>query len=74
MNEREVEFVKNDNVRVKVVCRKKSGLAMLVNKVDDNHTFKVKTLVDTYKCGRVFANRNENKKWVSKVVLKNLGL
>ena len=40
-----------------------------MNKVGDNHTFWVKTLIDMHKCGKVFGNKNANKDWMSKVLM-----
>ena len=68
LNGREVIFLKNDDVRVRAICKKKCGFLILCSKVGGSHTFQVETLVDSHSCGRVFANRNANKDWVSKVV------
>jgi len=62
-------FVENDDIKVKAVCKKKYGFLILCSKVGASHTFRVKTLVDTHSCGRVFGNQNSNKDWVSKVVV-----
>jgi len=76
LNGRKVISLKNDDIRVRAICKKKSGFLILCSKVGGSHTFWVKTLVDSHSCGRVFANRNANKDWVSKIVAdkyKNVG-
>ena len=70
LNGREIMFVKNDDIRVKVVCQKKCGFVILCSKVGGSHTFRVKTLVDGHSCDRVLRNQNANKYWVSKVVVE----
>jgi len=67
---REIMFVKNDDIRMRAVCKKKCGFLILYSKVGGSHTFRVKTLVDSHACGRVFGNQNANKDWVSKVVVE----
>ena len=37
----------------------------MVNKVRGTQTFRVKTLVGGYKCGRVFGNKNANIDWIA---------
>jgi len=76
LNRRQVEFVKMDKVRVRVVCKKRCGFIILVSKVGSCHSFRVKTLVDVHQCVRVFNNKNANIEWVSKVVMdkfRNIG-
>ncbi|XP_027938704.1 uncharacterized protein LOC114193187 isoform X2 [Vigna unguiculata] len=76
LNGKEIMFVKNDDIRVRAVCKKKCGFVILCSKVGGSHTFRVKTLVDGHSCGRVFGNQNANKDWVSKVVaekFRNVG-
>lgn len=43
---------------------RKGEFVMLVSKVGDSHKFRVKTIFETYKCGRIFVNKNANKEWV----------
>ncbi|KAJ1433915.1 Transposase, MuDR, plant [Sesbania bispinosa] len=45
LNEKKVKFVKNDTLRVRVVCTKNFDLTRLVSKVGDNNTYKMKTLI-----------------------------
>jgi len=76
LNGRQVEFVKIDKVRVRVVCKKRCGFIILVSKVGSCHSFRVKTLVDVHQCARVFNNKNANIELVSKVVMdkfRNVG-
>jgi len=60
LNGKEFKFVKNDQKREKVVCKKKCGFLIMVNMVGGRQTFKVKTLVGHHKYGRVFGNKNAN--------------
>ena len=81
LNGREVKFVKNDDVRVRAICKRKCGFLkcgflILCSKVRGSQTFRVKTLIDSHNCGRVFVNKNANKEWVSKIVadkFRNVG-
>jgi len=43
LNGREVIFLKNDDVRVRAICKKKCGFLILCSKVGGSHTFRVKT-------------------------------
>ena len=61
LNGKEVKFVKNDQKRVRAICKKKCGFLMMANKVGDRETFQIKTLVGRHRCGRVFGNKNANK-------------
>ena len=61
LNGREVVFLKSDDVRVRAICKKKCGFLILCSKVGGSHTFRVKTLVDSHSCGRVFANRMQTR-------------
>ena len=76
LNGREVKFVKNDDVRVRAICKRKCGFLILCSKDGGSQTFRVKTLIDSHNCGRVFVNKNANKEWVSKIVVdkfRNVG-
>ena len=76
LNGREVIFLKNDDIRVRAIRKKKCDFFILCSKVGGSHTFRVKTLVDSHSCGRVFTNRNANKDWISKIIAdkyKNVG-
>ena len=69
LNGKEVQFVKNDQKRVRVVCKKRCGFLIMVSKVVGRQTFQVKTLVGRHKCGRVFRNKNANKDWIAQVLV-----
>ena len=76
LNGREVKFFKNDDVRVRAICKRKCEFLVLCSKVGGSQTFRVKTLIDTHNYGRFFVNNNANKKWVSKIVVdkfRNVG-
>jgi len=76
LNGREVKFIKNDDVRVRAICKRKCGFLILCSKVGGSQTFRVKTLFENHNCGRVFVNKNANKEWVSKIVVdkfRNVG-
>ncbi|KAJ1397079.1 Transposase, MuDR, plant [Sesbania bispinosa] len=63
LNGREVKFVKNDKVRVKLRCKQACEFLALVSKVGGSSTYRMKTLVPTHTCGRVFNNKNAKSKW-----------
>jgi len=69
LNGKEIKFVKNDDKRVRVVCKNKCGFLIMVSKVGGSQTFRVKTLVGSHRCGRVMFNKNANKDWVAQVLL-----
>jgi len=69
LNGKEVQFVKNDQRRVRAVCKKKCGFLIMVSKVGGRETFQVKTLVGRHRCGRVFGNKNANKDWIAQVLI-----
>ena len=56
LNGKEVKFVKNDQKRVRAICKKKCG-------------FVIMTLIGRHKCGRVFGNKNANKDWIAQVLI-----
>lgn len=58
----------NDKVRVRVICKGKYGFLVLVSKVGNKHTYKMKKWVGTHKCGRVLNNSFVTSKWVAKTV------
>ena len=64
LNEKEVKFVKNDQKRVRVICKKKCGFLIMASRVGGSETYRVKTLIRRHKCGRVFGNKNANKDWI----------
>jgi len=39
LNDREVKFTKNDDVRVRAICKRKCGFLILCNKVGGSQTF-----------------------------------
>ncbi|RDY00400.1 hypothetical protein CR513_16421, partial [Mucuna pruriens] len=43
-----------------------------MNRVGNNHTYKIKTLIGKHNCGRVFANKNAKSKWISKQLVDKL--
>jgi len=61
LNGREIKFIKNDNVRVRAIFKRKCGFLILCSKVEGSQTFRVKTLFDTHNCGIIFVNKNANK-------------
>ena len=54
LNGKEIKFVKNDDRRVRAVCKKKCGFLIMVSKV-----------VRSHRCGRVMFNKNANKDWIA---------
>ncbi|XP_058783754.1 uncharacterized protein LOC131658483 [Vicia villosa] len=72
LNGREIKFVKNDKVRVRVECRSKCGFLAHVSKVGDRHTYQLKTWVGTHTCARVLNNKSANSQWVAKAVVEKL--
>jgi len=58
LNGKEIKFVKNDDKRVRAVCKKKCGFLIMVSKVGRSH-----------RCGRVMFNKNANKDWIAQVLL-----
>jgi len=54
LNGKEVKFVKNDQKKVRAICKKKCGFLIMVSRIGGRQTFRVKTLVGRHKCGRVF--------------------
>ena len=69
LNGFEVKFVKNDDKRCRVQCKKKCGYVILCSRVVRSTTFKVKTiLLPKHKCGRSFKSKNAKASWVSKVI------
>jgi len=61
LNGRDIKFIKNDDVRVRAICKRKCGFLILCSKVRGSQTFRVKTLFDRYNCGGIFGNKNTNK-------------
>ena len=48
---------------------KRNVALLMVSKVGDSQTFKVKTLVGSHRCGRVMFNKNANRDWIAQVLL-----
>ncbi|KAK7361174.1 hypothetical protein VNO77_03220 [Canavalia gladiata] len=69
LNGKQIKFVKNDVVRVRVICSKSCEFKALCSKVGGRRTFRIKTLFGKHTCGRIFDNKNANSKWVAKVVV-----
>ncbi|KAJ1440952.1 Transposase, MuDR, plant [Sesbania bispinosa] len=65
LNGREIIFEKNDKVRVRVRCKQTCDFVALISKVGGSSTYRMKTLVSTNTCGRVFNNKNAKSKWVA---------
>ena len=72
LNGREINYVKNDKVRVRVVCKGKCDFLALVNKVGNKHTYRMKRRVGAHTCGRVLNNSSTNYKWISKTVVARM--
>ena len=68
LNGRQIQFVKNDLVRVRVTCKAKCGFMVLVSQVGSDRTYRVKTLIAKHTYGKVFDNKNANSKWVARVM------
>ncbi|KAJ1442456.1 Transposase, MuDR, plant [Sesbania bispinosa] len=58
LNGREVVFVKNDNVRCSVKCKRDYEFMAFVSKVGRTSTYRLKTLVGRHTCGCAFHNKN----------------
>ncbi|KAJ1391831.1 hypothetical protein SESBI_36340 [Sesbania bispinosa] len=69
LNGRQVKFVKNDSLRVRVVRPKNCDFTLLVSKVGDKNTYRLKTLFVWYNCGEVFHNKNSNTNRVAKIMV-----
>ena len=70
---KEVSFPKNDETRVKVLCKSKGcPFKALVSLVEDTTTFRMKTFNGKYTCGSVFNNETTNSKWMAKKVVEKL--
>ncbi|KAJ1433698.1 Transposase, MuDR, plant [Sesbania bispinosa] len=72
LNGRQIRYVKNDTVRVRVACSQSCEFTMLVSRVGRSTTYRVKTLVGRHTCGRVFDNNNAKASWVAKAVVNRL--
>ncbi|MCI22305.1 hypothetical protein A2U01_0043481, partial [Trifolium medium] len=72
MNQRQNKFVKNDKVRVRVVCKGNCNFLALVSKVGNKETYRMKKYVGPHKCPRTLNNTTANSKWISKIVAKRL--
>jgi len=72
LNGYEIKFVKNDKIRVRVVCNGKCGFLALVSQVGDKHTFRMKRWYGDHTCARTMENRSANSKWVSKAVFAKM--
>ncbi|MCI21746.1 hypothetical protein A2U01_0042916, partial [Trifolium medium] len=70
MNQRQNKFVKNDKVRVRVVCKDNCGFLALVSKVENKETYRMKQYVGPHKCPTTLKNTTANSKWISKTVAK----
>lgn len=53
-------FVKNESYRIRVECKAKCVFLVLCSKVDHQHTYAIKAMVDTHPCARVLNNRSAN--------------
>lgn len=75
-NGRQIRFEKNDGVRCRVECKKKSEnkcpWLMLCSKVGGKHTFSIKTMHGPHSCPRVFNNKSANSKWVASKMLEKV--
>ncbi|KAL5171605.1 hypothetical protein HKD37_16G044542 [Glycine soja] len=70
---REVRFPKNEKIRVRVVCKSKGcSFKALVNQVENQTTFRMKTFEGEHTCGKVFNNKTANSKWLAKKVAGKL--
>jgi hypothetical protein len=72
LNNREIKCVKNDNDRVRIVCKKDCGFLVHCSRVGRKQTFKIKTWFGTHNCPKVLNNRSATSKWVAKSVLKKM--
>ncbi|KAJ1413283.1 hypothetical protein SESBI_19830 [Sesbania bispinosa] len=59
----------NDKLRVRVECSRNCDFTMLVSKVGDNNTYRMKTLIRPHTCGRIFDNKNANSNRVTKILV-----
>jgi hypothetical protein len=72
LNNREIKYVKNDNDRVRIVCKKDCGFLVHCSRVGRKQTFKIKTWFGTHNCPTVLNNISATSKWVAKSVLKKM--
>ncbi|XP_058784424.1 uncharacterized protein LOC131659227 [Vicia villosa] len=72
LNGREIKFVKNDKVKVRVVCKGNCGFLALVSKVGNKHTYRMKKWLGPHTCGRVLNNTTANSKWIAKTVASRM--
>lgn len=72
LNGKEMNFLKNDKLRVRVECKTKCGFLTHVSKVGHKQTFTMKTWNGAHNCGRVLNNTNARARWVAKSVVKRL--
>lgn len=68
LNGREIKYVKNDKVKIRVIYKSKCGFLELVSKVGNKHMYKMKRWVGTQTCGGVLNNSSVNSKCVAKIV------
>ncbi|KAJ1389029.1 Transposase, MuDR, plant [Sesbania bispinosa] len=72
LNGRQIRYVKNDAVRVRVACSKNCPFTIFVSRVGRTTTYRLKTLVARHTCGRVFGNNNAKAGWVAKVIVNKM--
>nr|XP_004489869.1 uncharacterized protein LOC101510316 [Cicer arietinum] len=72
LNGKEIEFIKNDSIRARVICKAKCWFLALVSKVGDSHTFRMKKWCGDHTCGRILNNSSANSKWIAKFVANKL--
>ena len=59
LNGKEVKFVKNDQKRVRAICKKICDFLIIGSKVGGRQMFRVKTFVGCHNCGKVFGKKNK---------------
>ncbi|RYQ82851.1 hypothetical protein Ahy_B10g101414 [Arachis hypogaea] len=70
---RRIWFKKNDNVRMKAVCKDAScGWLVYASNNTENNCWQIKTFMDDHNCVRETKNRLANRKWLACKLVKKL--
>ncbi|XP_016196075.1 uncharacterized protein LOC107637147 [Arachis ipaensis] len=70
---RRIWFKKNDNVRMRAVCKDAScGWLVYASNNTENNCWQIKTFMDNHTCARETKNRLANRKWLAYKLVKKL--
>ncbi|XP_016206765.1 uncharacterized protein LOC107647162 [Arachis ipaensis] len=70
---RRILFKKNDNVRMRAVCKDEScGWLVYASNNTENNCWQIKTFMDDHTCARETKNRLANRKWLACKLVKKL--